>query len=200
MTKLPELPIHSSLRELLAYLRRIKPFPGERQQWHTEAQQIDRWIDAVEATLHPTPSTSTIDPKAKTAAVDAYIGLLATPATGDIEGDIDIVLRAYEEAKACGRSEISDVRVKNVLERLNLERADIAELLEGATIACNITTLRQAAALIKDMAAAKPVPVSLADGARAMEGMGDHPEWEPQKGTVNSARSCAKAWGLTYAD
>ena len=38
-------------------------------------------------------------------------------------------------------------------------------------------------------------PVSLAVGARAMEGMGDHPEWEPQQGTVNSARSCAKAWG-----
>lgn len=45
-----------------------------------------------------------------------------------------------------------DVEVSNMLHRFNLDRPDIAKLLDGATITCNITTSRQAAALIKKLA------------------------------------------------
>lgn len=42
-----------------------------------------------------------------------------------------------------------NIQVSNMLHQLNLDRADIAALPAGATISCNITTLRNAAALIK---------------------------------------------------
>ena len=48
--------------------------------------------------------------------------------------------------------------MNNVLHRLNLDRADIAELPEGATISCNVTTLRQAADLIKRLAKQEAPP------------------------------------------
>lgn len=38
---------------------------------------------------------------------------------------------------------------ENVLHLLNLDRPDIAELPEGASIVCNISTLRKAAAFIR---------------------------------------------------
>jgi hypothetical protein len=41
-----------------------------------------------------------ICPHGLKAATDAYIGLLATPATGDIEDDIIVIISAYEKAKA----------------------------------------------------------------------------------------------------
>jgi len=40
--------------------------------------------------------------------------------------------------------------------------------------------------------------VDLVTAARALEGMADHPEWTPQRTSVNGARLCAKAWGLTF--
>ena len=46
-------------------------------------------------------------------------------------------------------SEISDVTVSNLLHKLNLDRHDIAELPEGASIVCNITTLRQIGAYLR---------------------------------------------------
>lgn len=51
---------------------------------------------------------------------------------------------------------VSDVEVKNLLHRMNLDRSDIAALPEGSTIAINITTHRQAADLIMRLSARKP--------------------------------------------
>lgn len=44
------------------------------------------------------------------------------------------------------------VEVRNLLHQLNLDRADIRELPEGATIACNITTLRKVADYLRQEA------------------------------------------------
>lgn len=53
------------------------------------------------------------------------------------------------------------LRVADILRKFNLDRPDISALPEGATIAVNVTTHRQAADLIKRLATREPVSKSI---------------------------------------
>lgn len=52
------------------------------------------------------------------------------------------------------------IEIENLLHALNLDRPDIAELPEGAVLACNITTLRKVAAYLRNQINDQPVELS----------------------------------------
>lgn len=57
------------------------------------------------------------------------------------------------------------IEIENLLHALNLDRPDIAELPEGATISCNVSTLRRVATYLRKQESGQPVQKTKNDPA-----------------------------------